>query len=78
MRVGNHIKVKLKSGVRKATLLKIREAALAFGGEVKVDAFSTLKGIGVDQLRAKMDEWFAPALIEENEEDEIPSQPNEE
>jgi GTP-binding protein len=56
---------KLKSGARKSTLLKIREAALAFGGDVKVDAFSSLKGIGVDQLRSRLDEWFAPALIEE-------------
>jgi GTP-binding protein len=53
---------KLKSGARKATLLKIREEAKAFGGDVVVDAFSSLKGIGVDQLRAKMDIWFAPAL----------------
>lgn len=53
---------KLKSGARKATLLKVREASLAFGGDVKVDVFSSLKGIGVDQLRAKLDSWFAPAL----------------
>jgi GTP-binding protein len=53
---------KLKSGARKATLLKIREASLAFGGDVQVDVFSSLKGIGVDQLRAKLDTWFAPAL----------------
>ncbi|WP_104400285.1 ribosome biogenesis GTP-binding protein YihA/YsxC [Vibrio penaeicida] len=69
---------KLKSGVRKATLLKIREASLTFGGEVKVDVFSSLKGIGVDQLRSKMDEWFAPALIEETQESEDPEQPTEE
>ncbi len=61
---------KLKSGARKATLLKIRESALAFGGEVNVDVFSSLKGIGVDQLRAKMDEWFAPALIHSTIEDD--------
>ncbi|CAK2264833.1 hypothetical protein VCRA2112O187_9980002 [Vibrio crassostreae] len=24
-----------------------------------------MKGIGVDQLRAKMDEWFAPALADQ-------------
>ncbi|MFH4665601.1 ribosome biogenesis GTP-binding protein YihA/YsxC [Vibrio cidicii] len=53
---------KLKSGARKAELLKIRQLAATFGGDVQVDLFSSLKGIGVDQLRAKLDEWFAPAL----------------
>ena len=33
---------KLKSGARKAQVLKIREAALAFCGDVSVDPFSTL------------------------------------
>ncbi len=51
---------KLKSGARKAQLLKIREAALAFNGDVAVDLFSSLKGMGVDILRSKLDEWFAP------------------
>ncbi|MDA0150067.1 ribosome biogenesis GTP-binding protein YihA/YsxC [Vibrio sp. LaRot3] len=53
---------KLKSGARKAQVLKIRESSLGFGGDVKVDAFSSLKGLGVDVLRKKLDEWFAPAL----------------
>ena len=53
---------KLKSGARKAQVLKIREASLAFGGNVVVDAFSSLKGMGVDKLRSTLDEWFAPAL----------------
>ncbi|MGD8112403.1 ribosome biogenesis GTP-binding protein YihA/YsxC [Vibrio sp. TRT 17S01] len=53
---------KLKSGARKAQVLKIRESALAFGGDVNVAAFSSLKGLGVDVLRNKLDEWFAPAL----------------
>lgn len=52
---------KLKSGARKAQLLKIREASMAFGGDVSVDLFSSLKGIGVDQLRNKLDTWFEPA-----------------
>jgi len=56
---------KLKSGARKAQLLKIREGAIGFGGDVQVDMFSSLKGIGVDQLRAKLDSWFAPALLSE-------------
>ncbi|EHK3904364.1 YihA family ribosome biogenesis GTP-binding protein, partial [Vibrio parahaemolyticus] len=53
---------KLKSGARKQTLLKIRKQVETFGGDVSVDVFSSLKGLGVDQLRAKLDTWFAPAL----------------
>ncbi|CAM3924824.1 putative GTP-binding protein EngB [Vibrio aerogenes CECT 7868] len=53
---------KLKSGARKAQLLKIREASLAFCGDVSVDLFSSLSGIGVDTLRNKLDSWFSPAL----------------
>nr|WP_214649162.1 ribosome biogenesis GTP-binding protein YihA/YsxC [Vibrio anguillarum] len=53
---------KLKSGARKAQVLKIREEARSFGGDVTVDAFSSLKGLGVDVLRNKLDTWFAPAL----------------
>lgn len=56
---------KLKQGPRKAQLLKIREASMAFCGDVQVDVFSSLKGIGVDQLRNKLDSWFAPALMSE-------------
>ncbi|UUM30556.1 ribosome biogenesis GTP-binding protein YihA/YsxC [Vibrio japonicus] len=53
---------KLKSGARKAQVLKIKQDAVGFGGDVSVAAFSSLKGIGVDVLRNKLDEWFAPAL----------------
>ncbi|NVD08097.1 YihA family ribosome biogenesis GTP-binding protein [Vibrio sp. JPW-9-11-11] len=53
---------KLKSGARKAQVLKIKKDAIGFGGDVSVAAFSSLKGIGVDVLRNKLDEWFAPAV----------------
>jgi len=52
----------LKSGARKAQLLKVRQDALELGGDVKVDAFSSHNGIGVDVLRHKLDSWFAPML----------------
>jgi len=55
---------KLKSGARKAQVLKIKKDAVGFGGDVSVAAFSSLTGIGVDVLRSKLDEWFAPALAE--------------
>ncbi|ELA8077035.1 YihA family ribosome biogenesis GTP-binding protein [Vibrio alginolyticus] len=61
---------KLKSGARKQTLLKVRKQVETFGGDVSVDVFSSLKGLGVDQLRAKLDTWFAPALAHQIEEDE--------
>ncbi|WP_217534529.1 ribosome biogenesis GTP-binding protein YihA/YsxC [Vibrio cholerae] len=65
---------KLKSGARKAQVLKVREDAQKFGGDVAVDAFSSLSGIGVDTLCAKLDEWYAPMLaaLAEQEEGEQP------
>ncbi|WP_114787691.1 ribosome biogenesis GTP-binding protein YihA/YsxC [Vibrio tetraodonis] len=61
---------KLKSGARKAQVLKIKNDAVGFGGDVSVAAFSSLKGIGVDTLRNKLDQWFAPALAEQLEIDQ--------
>lgn len=49
---------KFKSGARKAQILAVREAAKNFGGNVRVEAFSSLKGMGVDQLAWTLDEWF--------------------
>ena len=61
---------KLKSGARKAQVLKIKNDAVGFGGDVSVAAFSSLKGIGVDALRNKLDQWFAPTLTEQPERNE--------
>ncbi|SFN58111.1 cell division checkpoint GTPase YihA [Izhakiella capsodis] len=52
---------KLASGARKSQLNKVREAALAFMGDVQIEMFSSLKKIGVDQLRVKLDSWFEAA-----------------
>ncbi|WP_375056466.1 ribosome biogenesis GTP-binding protein YihA/YsxC [Zobellella sp. DQSA1] len=49
---------KLKSGARKAEVLKVREAMAIFGGDIRVEAFSSLKGIGVDQAKAILNEWL--------------------
>ena len=49
---------KLASGARKAQLNLVREAAIAFNGDVQVEAFSSLKKQGVDKLRQKLDSWF--------------------
>ncbi len=55
---------KLKSGAQKAQLLKIREAALAFCGDVEIELYSSLKGIGVDKLRKKLNTWYQPAFAD--------------
>jgi len=49
---------KLASGARKAQLNVVREAALDFAGDVQVELFSSLKKIGVDKVRQKLDSWF--------------------
>jgi len=74
---------KLKSGARKAQILKIRKEAKELGGDVSVDGFSSLSGIGVDILRSKLDSWFAPALEHlsddsDNEADEDEAETNQE
>lgn len=61
---------KLASGARKAQLNRVREAVIAFNGDVQVEAFSSLKKLGVDKLRQKLDTWFndlTPVVEEEGE-----------
>lgn len=50
---------KLASGARKAQLNMVREAVLAFNGDVQVETFSSLKKQGVDKLRQKLDTGLA-------------------
>lgn len=52
---------KLASGARKAQLNMVKEAVLAFQGEIDVEVFSSLKKIGVDKLRLKLNDWFNQA-----------------
>ncbi|AVJ54841.1 YihA family ribosome biogenesis GTP-binding protein [Idiomarina sp. OT37-5b] len=49
---------KLKQGARKNMVLQARQAAIAFNGDVQVEAFSSLKKIGVDKVEAKLNQWF--------------------
>lgn len=61
---------KLASGARKAQLNMVREAAVDFNGDVQVEVFSSLKKIGVDILRHKLDGWYndiIPATEEDGE-----------
>lgn len=62
---------KLASGARKAQLNAVREAVVAFNGDVQVEAFSSLKKLGVDKLREKLDNWFntIPPITEESSEE---------
>ena len=49
----------------------VREAVLAFNGDVQVEAFSSLKKLGVDKLRQKLDSWFSElAPVEEMQDGE--------
>lgn len=68
---------KLKSGARKAQLLKIQEASMAFCGDVEVELYSSLRGIGVDKLRNKLNQWYGDAMVLEDEFDEL-QEPEEE
>ena len=50
---------KLASGARKKQLNLVREHSQSFEGDVQVEMFSSLKKIGVDKLKNKLDEWFS-------------------
>jgi GTP-binding protein len=58
---------KFKSGKRKSQLLMAREAAMAFCGDVTVDVFSSLNGLGLDNLQRVLDTWFAYQVAGDNE-----------
>jgi GTP-binding protein len=49
---------KLKSGKRKAQTLMVREAAMAFCGDVVVHSFSSLNGLGVPELEQILFKWL--------------------
>lgn len=49
---------KLKQGARKSRVLQAQQAAIAFNGDVQVEAFSSLKRLGVDKLEAKLNHWY--------------------
>lgn len=50
---------KLASGARKKQLAAVREACLAFMGDIEIETFSSLKKQGVEQLKSKLDAWFS-------------------
>jgi GTP-binding protein len=50
---------KLSPGPRKKALLEVREAALAFMGDVTVHMFSSLTKIGMPEFEQTLDNWFS-------------------
>ncbi|WP_392552491.1 ribosome biogenesis GTP-binding protein YihA/YsxC [Orbus wheelerorum] len=50
---------KLASGAQKKQLNMVKEAILPFQGDITVAMLSSLKRTGLDQLKAKLDEWFS-------------------
>jgi GTP-binding protein len=51
---------KLKSGARKAAVLKARKDCQEFGGNITIQAFSSLKIIGKGEAIAVMSQWLQP------------------
>jgi len=51
---------KLKSGARKAAVLKARKDCVEFGGDITIQAFSSLKIIGKAEAIAVMSQWLQP------------------
>lgn len=49
---------KLKANKRKNQLMMAREAALAFCGNVTVHTFSSLNGLGLENVESVLDGWF--------------------
>ena len=56
---------KLGPGARKKTLLEVREAALAFMGDVTVHSFSSLNKQGLSDLEQVLDLWFGASEMEQ-------------
>lgn len=53
---------KLSGSAAKVQLNMVREASLAFQGDVQVEIFSSLKKTNVDKLKNKLDQWFSTNL----------------
>ncbi|MBT1451600.1 ribosome biogenesis GTP-binding protein YihA/YsxC [Glaciecola sp. XM2] len=50
---------KLKSGKRKQQVLMVREASLAFMGDITVHAFSSLTGVGLGEAESVLLNWLS-------------------
>ncbi|MBV7388620.1 ribosome biogenesis GTP-binding protein YihA/YsxC [Pasteurellaceae bacterium TAE3-ERU1] len=52
---------------RSKQIKMVREAILPFQGDVQVEAFSSLKKLGVNALSAKLNQWFALQFAAQDE-----------
>ncbi|USD28783.1 YihA family ribosome biogenesis GTP-binding protein [Pseudoalteromonas sp. SCSIO 43201] len=59
---------KLKQGKRKAEVLQVRRALAELNGDITVHAFSSLKGIGLNELAWKLDEWYLGPFVKDKTE----------
>lgn len=50
---------KLTRGAAANTLLQVKKELAKYGELVTVQLFSSLKNLGIEEARAKLDEWFA-------------------
>lgn len=56
---------KLKQGERHRQVMKVREAVAIFQGDIRVEAFSSLKRMGVDRLRKILTQWYTQEDVAE-------------
>ncbi|ART80417.1 ribosome biogenesis GTP-binding protein YihA/YsxC [Oceanisphaera avium] len=49
---------KLKPGPRNSEVLRVREAVKVYGGDIRVESFSSLKGLGVDRAKEVLSAWL--------------------
>nr|WP_194710019.1 ribosome biogenesis GTP-binding protein YihA/YsxC [Pseudoalteromonas sp. S16_S37] len=54
---------KLKQGKRKAEVLQVRKALAELDADITVHAFSSLKGIGLNELAWKLDDWYLGPFV---------------
>ncbi|RJE77819.1 YihA family ribosome biogenesis GTP-binding protein [Pseudoalteromonas citrea] len=56
---------KLKQGKRKAEVLQVRRKLAELDADITVHAFSSLKGIGLNELGWKLDDWYLGPFVKE-------------
>ena len=49
---------KLKPGARNSEVLRVREAVKVFGGDIRVESFSSFKSLGVDRAKEVLSAWL--------------------
>lgn len=49
---------KLKPGQRNSEVLRVRNEVKEFGGDIRVESFSSLKGLGVDRAKEVLNAWL--------------------